>query len=173
VYDRLILVVNNRKTKTQYDEWVAKWSAPANRTWLAELPATYSSLGPANSDPEPNGDTWFPPKKPGAYYHHLSIFSMRSKKTNGGHANQACYKSNGEIELSGVGAGTADYRSTDSGFFAIPHRDADVYPFIRALQLDGNPVHPVNGIVPTDLNHPLMFQGSYIEQYLFCRPITP
>lgn len=98
---------------------------------------------------------------------------MRSKKTNGGHANQACYKSDGQLELSGVNAGTADYRSTDYGFFAIPHRNADVYPFIRALQLDGNPVRPTSITVPTDLDHPLMFQGGYIEQYLFCRPITP
>ena len=44
-------------------------------------------------------------------------------------------------------------------------------PFIRALQLDGNPCKKARGGLR--LSHALMFSGSNIGKYFECRPAIP
>jgi hypothetical protein len=177
VYDRLILVVNNRKTKTQYDEWVTRWSAPANRTWLEELPAAYSALAPpttnwlgtVNRDPEPVTTNLWANKvdTPGRYMHHIATWQMRSNETSGGHGHQACYDMNGTIILAGVSAGTADFGCA-AGYNPV-HVELDVDPFVRALQLDGNPCNRSFW----SLTHALIFSGERLQKYQTCRPPIP
>ena len=59
-----------------------------------------------------------------------------------GHGHQACYDANGFLITTGVAAGSADFVApTKRGGF-IGHQAEDVHPFIRALQLDGNPCGP-------------------------------
>ena len=76
------------------------------------------------------------------FLHHDAKYEMRSKPTSGGHGHQAMYNIGGQLITAPIAAGTADlYAPFDS--LGIPssaksHRDQDVYPFIRALQLDGN-----------------------------------
>ena len=48
-----------------------------------------------------------------------------------------------------------------------------VLPFIRALQLDGNPVHPNSTLIPTNLNRPCMYEGNHTQLYLTKRPTLP
>ena len=43
----------------------------------------------------------------------------------------------------------------------------------RALQLDGNPVHPNSTFAPTNLTRPCMHKGVHTEQYLNKRPTLP
>ena len=171
-WDRIILVVNNRKTKARYDKWVTQWSNPTNKIWLRELPDAFLRLGNNNTDPEPSNNAWFPPRTPGRYYHHTSAWEMRSEITEHGHGNQACYAANGTIVTSGIGAGTADYVGIGEGFDP-GHVTYDVDPYIRALQLDGNPCLKdrsyliIRGI---NLTHAVIYQGVNTDDYLLCRP---
>jgi hypothetical protein len=83
-----------------------------------------------------------------------------------------------------IAAGTADifapYTLEDKPLKSFTHRNKDVYPFIRALQLDGNPVHSVSmtvlfGLVdaPTNLTRPCIYKGTRIQQYIQRRPVLP
>jgi len=174
VWDQIFIVVNNRKTKTRYDKWVTQWSLPENRIWLRELPDAFVRLGSNNTDPEPNGTEWFAPKVPGKYYHHKSAWDMRSKITEHGHGNQACYDADGHIVTSGIAAGTPDYVGVGDGVDP-GHVTYDVDPYVRALQLDGNPCRKdrtyliIRGI---NLTHAVIYQGANTENYLLCRPPT-
>ena len=55
-------------------------------------------------------------------------------------------------------------------FFCDPHVQADVLPFIRAAQMDGNPVD--GGVLNIDLSGPIMHFGYYLQQYFEARPIV-
>ena len=176
MWDRIILVVNNPSSKTLFDNWYSRFSAET--AWLEELPAVYSALGrvPAGGgrdrlvDPEPGStNLWHSGiETPGAFMHHFATYQMRSQTTPGGHGHQACYGSFGGIILSGVSAGTADFRSPLWHTF-MPHVNEDVDPFIRALQLDGNPCHQTWW----SLDHAMIHQGGYVGKYLQCRPAIP
>jgi len=183
VWDRLILVVNNRSTKTQYDNWVTRWSDPANRSWLEELPAAYNNtfgtttnwLGIVNTQahPEPNGNSvfWETRDEPGKFFHHTSKWEMRSVRTAGKHGHQACYSINGVVVTTGVSAGTADFGHWTNFYRGGPsHVEHDVEPFVRALQLDGNPCKRIN---LKHLDHAIIYQGVNCDKYLECRPTNP
>ena len=188
VWDRLILVVNNPATKTSFDNWYTRFSAETN--WLAELPAAYSALGPWTnhtvyitspsgglisferedfSDPEPAAtNLWAGIDGLGKFIHHTAARQMRSHRTPGGHGHQACYDTNGVIILSGVSAGTADFGAALLGTVS-EHKEFDVKPFIRALQLDGNPCRQSM----KSLTHAIIHQGGNVGKYLQCRPAIP
>jgi hypothetical protein len=175
VWDRIILVVNNEDTKTSFDNWYDRFSVETN--WLAELPAMYNRLAVTtnwlgtvslNGDPEPSAtNLWAGPSGLGAFIHHTAKWEMRARKTFGGHGHQACYGTNGVIILSGVSAGTADFGCA-VGYNSV-HITQDVDPFIRALQLDGNPCLRSTW----NLTHALMFDGGNIAKYQVCRPAIP
>lgn len=65
-------------------------------------------------------------------------------------------------------AGTADFGHY-SNVLAPRHVQADVRPFIRAAQLDGNPVE--GGLIPANLSHPLIRIGYHLQQYYARRPV--
>ena len=175
VWDRIILVVNNESTKTRFDSWYKRFSA--EKGWLAELPAMYNRLAVTtnwlgtiglNGDPEPSTtNLWASPSGLGAFIHHTAKWEMRSRETVGGHGHQACYDTNGVIILSGVSAGTADFGCA-VGYNSV-HITQDVDPFIRALQLDGNPCLRSTW----NLTHALIFEGDNIAKYQVCRPAVP
>ena len=93
----------------------------------------------------------------------------------GEHGNQATYDAQGNLIRTTIAAGTADKRGPydENGGLrvSVGHRNEDVWPFILALQLDGNPVH-VRGIVdiPKALTRPCLRQGTFTETYLSLRP---
>ena len=163
--------------------------AQANQAWLQTLPPPFESiairvstnwLGSVSTNaahPDPNGKLWTKPKKINTYFHPGAVWEMRSYPVAGGHGHQACYDANGILITQGLGAGTADFVSTvNSWGWTVPslgHREHDVWPFIRALQLDGNPCLPNSVDIPTDLNRPIMFQGPHLDAYLRFRPPLP
>jgi hypothetical protein len=72
---------------------------------------------------------------------------MFSKAIPGGHGNQACYDMNGILIETTIAAGRAKkfapVASEYSNRFSHEnHNEEDITPFIRAAQLDGNPVRP-------------------------------
>ena len=120
-------------------------------------------------DPEPPTTNLWANKvdQPGAYMHHLAKWQMRSTVTAHGHGNQACYDEQGQIILSGVSAGSADYGCADG--YNPEHVKQDVDPFVRALQLDGNPSQRSLW----NLTHALIFDGDNLHKYRDCRPAIP
>ncbi len=184
VWDRLFVVVNNPQTEASYTTWVTRWSDAANRDWLKELPAAYKSLRAVEQganvvfrDPEPNTtNLWEGISTPGDYYHHTSVYEMRSEETRGGHGHQACYDAQGQLVTTGVSAGRADrwhYTYIYSPNMSRSHIEEDAYLYIRACQLDGNPVLPDSVRYPSNLLQPLIFQGEHLNKYLYCRPPLP
>lgn len=113
------------------------------------------------------------------YLHHNAVYEMRSAPIAGGHGHQATYDANGNLIRATIAAGTADKVSPTSLGAKRRHRQYDVHPYLDALQLDGNPVLPSNATglmtetVPSRLNAPCLYQGSFTDSYLFCRPTTP
>jgi hypothetical protein len=47
----------------------------------------------------------------------------------------------------------------------------DAQPFIRALQLDGNPVYPTD--FNRNLNRPCIHKGANTDNYIQRRPVLP
>ena len=172
VWDRFVLVVNNRKTKERFDVWYDR--NKTNTAWLAELPAAYVALSNRVNqtgffDPEPaTTNLWCTPDEPGQYIHHTAKYQMRSERTSGGHGHQTCYDDKGNIILKGVSAGTADFSSPRWHTF-MPHIREDVDPFVRALQLDGNPCKRTFD----SLTHALIYDGENLIKYRECRPAVP
>lgn len=177
LWDRLILVVNNSNTKTAFDAWYNRFSVETN--WLAELPAAYRALaapttnwlGVVSRDPEPITTNLWANKvdRPGKFMHHTAAWQMRSNATLHGHGHQACYDTADDIILTGVSAGTADFGGNPTLWDHEIHVTEDVDPFIRALQLDGNPCQRRL----TSLTHALIYDGGYMIKYRECRPSIP
>lgn len=96
--------------------------------------------------------------------------------------HQACYDDDGQLieapatpwqddDMETLAAcGTADRVSPESQLFPTGHRDQDVRPFIRAAQLDGNPVEAEGLFGPTSLSHVLIRVGNNLENYIERRP---
>lgn len=180
--DRLIITVIPRSTKTAFDTWYAAESG--DKGWLQFLPSLYKQLGVGNSDPEPascSPQKWNTPSPlNGSFYHPGSAFEMRSLPAYRSpydpsfsllYGHQACYDDKGSLVRNGVGAGSADREvPLTSGGSATGHRDKDVRPFIRAAQIDGNPVQANSHFAPTNLDHPMLYKGGYISHYLEVRP---
>jgi hypothetical protein len=175
VADRLIVVVFPPATRQAFDAWV---TANQDTTWMDALPAAYQALGTDNSDPEPPGQPtscdpqrWDAPDSLSSYYHPGAAFEMRSIPEASRAGHQACYDGNGDLITIGVSAGSADRVGPDAD--ASDHRDADVLPFIWAAQLDGNPVEPNWVLAPTNLDRPMIHEGTRIGQYLNLRRPIP
>ena len=183
IFDKLWVVVNAPETKTEFDDWYAQ---NADISWTTNLPRPFASItinisnGTTNAvDPEPNpfgiGGRWHAPEAKNTFLHHDAKYEMRSKPTSGGHGHQAMYNIGGQLITAPIAAGTADlYAPFDS--LGIPssaksHRDQDVYPFIRALQLDGNPVLPTD--INRNLNRPCIYRGPNTDKYVERRPVLP
>jgi hypothetical protein len=111
-----------------------------------------------------------------------AVFELRSKPISGGHGHQATYDEQGNLITESIKAGTADYATPSPKMYAkrlSNHRKEDVKPYIRALQLDRNPVVPVDSsgsqsdFWTRNLSRPPLRVGSFTQQYLERRPATP
>lgn len=184
ILDVMWLVANSPDTKNQFDAWYA---ANTNTAWTAALPSPYASITIADgvaTDPEPPGPNgsprlWDAPHRldSASYLHHNAVWEMRTTMTNSC-GNQATYDVNGNLIRSTIAAGTSDSRAPYDGNGNprknFGHVIEDVHPYIRALQLDGNPVR-IKGVsvwFPFALSRPCLHQGEYTEKYLRCRPTT-
>lgn len=164
--DSFWLVLSSRVSMLKFEAWTNQNLADLD--WVSELPRPTPTIDPSN----PAGTSvlrWKAPAPCSSYLHHSASFEMRSEKTPGGHGNQACYDAAGGIILSGISGGTADkaYASAENVF---SHVEQDVEPFLRALQLDGNPGIPD---FMNNISRPCLYEGSCLRNYLLCRPITP
>ena len=184
--DYLWIVVYSTRSKEQYDKWK---TSETNLTWTVLLPKPFASLGIATNSMglvKPigtNGVAWKAPTliDSSSYMHHNAVHEMRSYSISGGHGHQATYDDKGMLIEETIAAGTSDKVSPASLWdgTTTEHRDQDVLPYIRALQIDGNPILTDNGTgilpnwVPTRFIRPCLFQGSETDEYLARRPPTP
>jgi hypothetical protein len=111
------------------------------------------------------------------FLHHNVKYEMRSGPVSGGHGHQATYDANGVLIETPIAAGTADiaapYYANDMlrARTGKQHLKQDVQPFLRALQLDGNPVLPRD--IYRNLNRPCIYMGSNTDEYIEKRPVLP
>ena len=191
IFDKLWVVVNALETKPKFENWYAR---NADISWTTNLPSPFASIALATNvtgvitpvDPEPGwfGGRWHVPEAQNSFFHHDAKYEMRSKPTSDGHGHQTMYDAHGQLITSPIAAGTADmyapFDSLGTPLSAKKHRNEDVYPFIRALQLDGNPVHPKNawygfGLedIPVDPTRPCIYTGANTDKYIEKRPVLP
>jgi hypothetical protein len=179
ILDQLIVVVYSPQTETEYNDWVNSSANPINpeegEKWAKDLPPPYSSLGEDNTNPEPDEPYLWKNNVSGLpnidRYHYDARYEMRSEVVEGGHGHQACYYANGDlIEANSnsapeliAAAGTADRGAPGEGL----HMERDVWPFIRAAQLDGN---PVERDFWGRLTHHLIIVGENVKAYYKRRP---
>lgn len=175
--DRLIITLLPPETKTKFDAWYAAESTAAGKAWFAELPSMPASLevAPSLLAPDRNYPSsarlYYDPTTAASYMHPDARFELRSKPTPGGHAHQVCCTSSGGLILSSVSAGSADKRASfhfPDVMDPQPHVDADVTPFVWALQLDGNPCD--RPPLSATLSKPMLHQGTNLDKYFECRP---
>ena len=175
--DCLIVTVVPLLTKSNFDSWYS--GSKADMDWLKDLPALYSALGSANSNPEPphNGrPQWHAPEIKQVFYHPGASYEMRSymrlhgyliENLNYGH--QACYDEFGVLISSGVSGGSADREIPfPSGGTVLGHLNKDVKPYIWGAQLDGNPVQ--GNWINTNMTRPMLYEGGFLDKYLEVRP---
>ena len=174
--DSLWIVVYKPSDKTWFHAWHAEQST--NLTWTTTLPKPCHSLTFINGGVlAGTGATgkWSSPDtiEVDSYMHHNAVYEMRTNMADT-HGNQATFDGSGAIITSSIRAGTADlyapYNERGKLIWNFRHRDNDVYPYIIALQLDGNPTPPTRQWAPQKLAHPALFQGEYAGKYLTCRP---
>ncbi len=188
VFDKLWVVVNSRKTETEFNTW---YTQNADIGWTTNLPPPFASItinisnGTTNIvNPEPDTPgLWGTPHPISSYLHHDAKFEIRSSPTTGDHGHQATYNGIGILIENPIAAGTVDlfapYDKNEKLIWSRDHRKHDVYPFIRALQLDGNPVHKTGkaalGLLdtPTNLTRPCIYKGSNTDRYIERRPVVP
>ncbi len=171
--DRLVITLIPRSTKTSFDNWYT--TEKADLAWLGELVNLFSSF---STILQPNGyyrrpDRNFNPflyAVPGdsnTRMHPDAYFEARSFATAGGHAHQMCFKADGTLLRFGVSAGSADKAAAfPQNLNPFLHLDADVKPFVWALQLDGTPADRQG----TTLSAPIMHEGVNLKKYSECRP---
>ena len=171
--DTMVLTIYSPNDATEFATWytrnLSSWQ------WTLDLPPPPPHL--------PSGATeaWHAPETPGRFMHHDAVYELRSKPINGGHGHQATYDGNGQLITSTIAAGTADFAAPESVIEGTVqmHRNEDVYPYIRALHLDGNPGLPDNGAgwmtktIPCRLSLPCIYQGRNVNDYISLRPTLP
>ena len=175
IFDRLWVTVNSPDTQTRFNQWHTL--NIANMAWTLTLPPPFASIDISGKLVSPDPNVWKAPKKKPTYLHHDAVYEMRSRQVTGDYGHQATYDKDGILITKTIAAGTADFVSTVNSLgmtvASWGHLTKDVEPFIRALQLDGNPCLRNDFLAPTDLNRPCLHQGVYLNQYLGCRPVVP
>jgi hypothetical protein len=171
--DRLIITLVPRSTKSRFDSWYT--TEKADLAWLGELVNLFYSI---STVPLPDGYMRRPcrnfnpflyavPSATNTRMHPDAYYETRSYATRGGHAHQMCFDDSGILLQSGVSAGSADKAAAfPQNINPYLHVDADVKPFVWALQLDGTPADQQT----TTLSAPIMHEGAYLKKYSECRP---
>jgi len=182
IFDKLWVVVNSPKTDERFAEWRLR---NYDISWTTNLPRPFASItinisnGITNIvDPEPAApNQWGKPHPINSSLHHDAKYEMRSGPVSGGHGHQATYTTDGFLIGSPIAAGTADiaapYHANDTlrARTGDKHLKQDVQPFLRALQLDGNPVLPRD--IYRNLNRPCIYMGLNTDKYIEKRPVLP
>ena len=171
--DRLIITLVPRSTKSRFDSWYT--TENVDLVWLGELVNLFYSISIV---PLPDGYMRRPcrnfnpflyavPSATNTRMHPDAYYETRSYATPGGHAHQMCFDDSGILLQVGVSAGSADKAAAfPQNFNPFLHVEADVKPFIWALQLDGTPADQQT----TTLSAPIMHEGAYLKKYAECRP---
>ncbi|MBQ2281569.1 MAG: hypothetical protein II332_02220 [Kiritimatiellae bacterium] len=175
VLDRLWITAFISTDLNEFSIWYH--SNKSDLGWFAALPKPYRLIRNTNGkifDPEPDSpDYWSKPSSINSYLHHNASYEMRTETTLT-QGNQACYDANGVIITNTIAAGTADRYAPYDNYGLIRlndnHREFDVCPFLQAIILDGNPCIPNDFLIPTNLDRPCLYQGSFLNKYLECRP---
>ena len=175
VLDRLWITAFISTDLNEFSSWYN--SNKLDLEWIDVLPKPYRSIRNTNGelfDPEPDSpDYWSRPSSINSYLHHNASYEMRTETTLI-QGNQACYDANGVIITNTIAAGTADryapYNSIGIIRPSFNHRNEDVYPFLKAILLDGNPFVIDSVDLPQQLKHPCLYQGNFLNKYLECRP---
>ncbi|MGH1540685.1 MAG: nidogen-like domain-containing protein [Arenicella sp.] len=175
IEDSLLVIAIPYSTQSAYNSWTTQQRLDGN-DWTLLLPKVYKTLTLLNENPEPSSgcNNWWRGASSDFhqsqnYYHPQMVYEMRSVMVNG-YGHQATYDENGVLIESGVSAGSADKSHNSNRVGADSHREVDVLPFIRAAQLDGNPVNARTWLIPTNLSRPLIREGLYLRLYLDFRP---
>ncbi len=175
--DKFILVIYPEATANAYNNWKTM-NQDSNQipilTWTEVLPRVYGMLETNNTDPEPPAlecALWLIPMNKVNHYHPGMAHEMRTEAlvSGTGQGHQATYDGGGALITSGLGAGTADRVAPIDAGSRVSHLSKDVKPFVRAAQLDGNPV--MGTAFFRNLTHPLMHKGANLVKYLELRPI--
>jgi hypothetical protein len=188
ITDKSLLVIYSPVTKTEYDDWMEDNNNEDDSPdvdWVQNLPKVYSKLGEGNTDPEPDDSglfgaddgNWHAPEPNNKNYHYNAAFTMRSHAIDGGFGHQATYDADGDLIEATINsdpetlaaAGTADLVSPNNALNAIGHANEDVWPFIRAAQLDGNPIQS-NGAIPSNITNYIIIIGENLMDYFRRRP---
>ena len=186
VLDRLWIVNCVSTTRTEFDAWCERNATDTG--WTILLPAPPERLIADGQGgfvlPSFCASNWYDPEPihPKSYLHHDAVYELRSVPQPDGHGHQATYRANGTLIADTIAAGTADFATPSPKIHAwrlVNHLCEDVFPYIRALQLDGNPCLPDNGPsiakrqFPRRLSRPALRQGAFIADYLRFRPTLP
>ena len=147
VFDRLWVVINSPDALTKFNEWVAD---NADFNWTTNLPQVYSKIRYDSNfeafHPEPNSPVWEKPERKTSLLHHNTGFvraEMETKQLDGEYSNQAWYDENGNLIETPFFAGRPKKfgRNNPEDRHFINYNKEEIYPFLYAAQLDGNPVH--------------------------------
>jgi len=178
VFDKIWVVINAPVTKTKFDKW---YKDNDDIGWTTNLPPVFPSITfttnwlnfvrPTVTNLAGSG--WRAPTRKNTYLHHDAKYEMRSERVGKHYGHQAMYDADGALIETTIAAGTADIYTPDNLRNVRRHRKEDVHPFIRALQLDGNPVAPDSTPVPTTLTRPCIYEGTNTVKYLEKRPPLP
>jgi hypothetical protein len=182
VYDRFWLVISPPEDATSFSNWFDVFHT--NLAWTATLPLPPSQLAMTTntsghvmaSTPSAYMSQWSSPREFGNadFMHHTAKYEIRTEISSQ-FGNQATYDESGAIITNSIAAGTADffgpYNALGYATRAISHKEMDVFPFLQALQLDGNPGSPSPlKDAPRKITHPCLRTGDHLTSYLFCRP---
>ncbi len=178
ILDRLFIVVNRFETVAAFQAWYTREST--DLAWLNDLPPPPLHLSDRQAEVTFNNNTWHWSAPDNGVFntflHHTARTELRTatgtfNTLTSGH--QACYDENGNLITQGLSAGTADRYSPEHNLLIKrKHRNSDVYPYLQALQLEGNPVTPNDLTIPRRLDRPAMrmSENSFLTRYLECRP---
>jgi hypothetical protein len=183
--DRLWITVLNPNTRTKFNTWMSENST--NATWLSLLPKPPAKLTLASgiaSLPSAASANWNAPEQfpTNNHMHPKAVYELRSIAVGDAHGHQATYDASGILITDGIRAGTADIATPypiAKWWRPINHREKDVTPYIRALQLAGNPIHPVDTDgtfsenFPRNISRPPLRVDSFTREYLQRRPTIP
>jgi hypothetical protein len=175
------LVIVSKTESDAFDGWK---TSNVNLSWLEDLPdpmafhAFDSLTGLIAVDPDPDNCIGWDFNTFAFYftkaYHPGAEREMRTPGKNGPQGHQATYDAAGNL-LNGTGAslglaaGTADRHSPVGTQGSTPeHVLKDVDPFIRAAQLDGNPIEKSLG--GGTLSGPFLRVDTNLNSYFKLRP---
>ncbi len=179
--DDMVILVYHPMEPVKFQLWYDLYST--NLNWTLTLPSPPAELQggrlPSWCDPR-----WkqADPFEAGYFMHHDACFEIRTMELAGGHGHQATYRADGTLIAESIAAGTADYVApcfSWDEWIVDNHRREDVVPYVRALQLDGNPAVPANmtDISPflflLNISRPAIYQGNNVQKYMQCRPSLP